>query len=130
MSDKETSDDGLKNWNSKILMDILAESPIKCTTTISKERGGDWDLNAFNIEIENCDDGLILTPFVDPDDKNGAPLEDEDVLIYALVLRSYSSDSRGGCQTNNTNLGMLYGFLKSKLTQAGFFVVNHYDEIF
>ena len=125
-----SDEDRLKNWNSKIIMDILAESPIKCTVTIQKERGGDWDLNSIYIRIEDCDDALVLTPYVDPSDQNGAPPEDEDVLIYALEFSNIHCDSHGGCQTDNVNLGMLYGFVKAKLIQADFFVAHHHDEIF
>jgi hypothetical protein len=120
----------MKMWKSQILKDILTESPIKCTTELSLVRGGDFDLNTIYIEIEDCNDKLFLTPFVDPYNTHHAPYENENVLVHALELKNARSDSRGGCQTSNANLGMLYGFLKARLTASGFKVIDHYDQIF
>jgi len=124
----------LKVWNSQILEEILwkwhDKSPIKCKTEVSPHRGGDYDLNTISISIENFDeDSLLLTPFVDPY-SGCAPLENENVPIYALELMNAHADSRGGCQTDNVDLAMLHGFLKSMLIQAGFRIVSHHDEIF
>ncbi len=120
----------MKVWKSQILKEILKESPVNCTTEISLTRSGDYDLNTIYIEIEDCGDKLFLTPFVDPYNSCCAPYENENVLVHALELKNEDSDSRGGCQTSNANLGMLYGFLKARLTASGFKVIDHYDQIF
>jgi|688.fasta_scaffold639594_2 hypothetical protein len=124
------SENQLNIWSSVILKEILDQSPVKCEMEVSAERGGDYDLNTIYIMASGCDDDILrLTPFVDPCG-DSAPSQNDNVPIYALELRNARGDSRGGCETTNANLGMLYGFLQSKLNEAGFNVIDHCDEIF
>jgi hypothetical protein len=130
---KMDDENELKIWNSQIVFDILAQSPIKCSAKINPERGGDYDLNSVYITIDGCDDALTVTPFVDPAGSatgEVAPPENDNVPIYAIELRNVHSDSRGGCMSDNVDFCMLYGFLKAKLNQLDFYVIDHYDWIF
>lgn len=118
-------------WNNSIITDIVANMPKnlpRCKVKILNFRGGDYDLNPIQISIGGVDDWLRLTPYVNPE--NPAPKHNDNVEIIGLEFLNRDSDSRGGCQSDNTDINLVYGYIKSKLAQAKFDVADHYDRWF
>lgn len=120
----------LKIWDKQVVVDILKDSPIPNTVEFGEDRGGDWDLNPVYVSVASTDDCLRIIPYVNPAIRGGAPAENDGVPVYAVELRNLHGDSRGGCDSENAELCMLYGFLLAGLKRHGFNVINHHDEIF
>jgi len=92
--------------------------------------GGDWDIMGLSLTPQGVDDDSVtISPFKDPNSDGDYKIQD-DCEIYALEVRTFSSDSRGGCQTTNEKVAVLYGQITARLRAQGWNIINHYDEIF
>lgn len=125
----------LKIWNKQVVVDILEACPIPNMVEFGEDRGGDWDLNPVYVSTAGNAgaagaDCLRVIPYVNPASRGGAPPENDGVPVYAVELRNLHGDSRGGCDSDDAELCMLYGCLLAGLKQHGFNVINHHDEIF
>lgn len=119
------------HWNTEKVIAQLTETPLPGNPVVlrKKEAGGDWDIPGFDLEIEGINDAHRIVPFKDPakypDDKM------DDTEIYALEVRTFQGDSRGGLGHGaDEQIAILYGSVKSRLNKAGWMVIRHYDEIF
>lgn len=93
------------------------------------ECGGDWDATPVRVESPDFEeDSLEISPYVDP---NGETfVAGKGQKIYAVEVRSASSDSRGGCNSKNEQLCIAYGRITCWLRNLGLRVANHYSEFF
>lgn len=130
-------------WDSQKIIDAFPEFNVK----IGYGPGGDWDLlplyfrhpdrmgmggidpeDEFGFGEE--EDWIIATPFIDPNDRAGCKDPAAAQEVYAVELRNRGSDSRGGCQTDDEAIAVMYGIILARLGKMGFDVIRHCDEIF
>lgn len=115
-------------WNRQRFLDAL---PSEYKAELQERPGGDCDLLALHVAAKDGsmgDDVITVTPLVPPDKTVQDPAADEDIL--AVEVRNFQSDSRGGCRTENNSVANVYTVVKQILVQQGYFVVDHYDEIY
>ena len=115
-------------WNRQAFLNAL---PNTIDAELQETTGGDHDLYALHLTLKDGsmgDDAITVTPLTPPDRVVVNPADDEDIL--AVEVRNFQSDSRGGCRTTNMAVSQTYAVASMILRQQGYFVVDHYDEIF
>ena len=120
-------------WHDQLVEDILADMPLVTCTVRYEQSDRDYSLMSAVVTVTGCDDdALIITPFVEPmwDDEDEDARESLSIscdVERVEVVTKWAGDD-GGCQTTNTDLGMVYGFLVARLCRLGFCcVAAHYD---
>ena len=92
------------------------------------EPGGDYDITGFSVTPHGSTEWISVCPFKDPDEDPDAEVDDL-CDIYAVEVRT-NGDCEGGLQTEDGEVGALYGRICAGLERRGFYVIPHYDRIF
>ena len=114
----------MPKWNTRSIEKAFSDlGPISVSG-----QGGSYDTETVHISPNGLsNDDIRITGFT-PGSEVKDPYEVEEVV--EVVVRNCHSDSRGGLQTNDENLGAIYGRVVARLTKMGFAVYNNYDEFF
>lgn len=91
--------------------------------------GGDHDTRNLYISIEDGDVGLNVSGYPSTEDCL-EPHEWDDRANCEFVEITDGQDSRGGLNSFNENVGLVYIKLRAYFDKNHFCVINHYDEIF
>lgn len=121
-------------WNRQKVADAIQAINNNIVIEYLDSAGGDWDTVGLRILLKTVQDtngynSITITPFKDPDCRNPNYEIQDDYDVYAIELRT-NGDSRGGCQSKNTDISHLYMDIKLLLQSMKFHIINHYDEIF
>jgi len=117
----------MAKWNRQEIRDLFAD--LDCHIGDS-EQGGDWDIPGLMLfPKSNPEEWMSISPYHDPSYRTPEQLPRDDCEVHAIEVRT-DGDCRGGCQTDNEDLAVLYAKVTARLRKLGFYIINHYDEIF
>ena len=111
-------------WNTQKVVDDLIHIDL-VTSVNAHPPGGDHDSETVTVEVKGCEDILHVCAF-DPEKDTTNP-SDED---FDFIQLTDGMDSRGGLNSHEENLGLVYLKVRKYFHDAGFDVVATLDDYF
>ena len=111
-------------WNSRNVAADLEKINLVTAVHI-QEPGGDVDTDNILVEVRGCEDLLFVCGFdVENDTVNQSDCDCEFIQL------TDGQDSRGGLNSDEENLGLVYLKIRKYFRDLGFDVVNTMDDYF
>jgi len=119
----------MKRWKTQEVIDLFDD--FDCNIEINSP-GGDYDTENLYITKSPDSDYAIYVMGFEPikgtwNGDYGKMKADMDV---SAVMVSDGLDHSGGCNARNKEDILFYAEIRGRIADAGFPVINHYDEIF
>jgi hypothetical protein len=111
-------------WNSRNVAADLQKINLVLAVHI-QEPGGDVDTDNLLVEVRNCDDMFFVCGF----DPENDPVNQSDCDVPFIQLTD-GQDSRGGLNSDEENMGLVYLGIRKYFRDLGFDVVNTMDDYF
>lgn len=113
----------MPRWNTKELQQCFSD--LGRVETLGQ--GGSFDTETILIYPDGTSDYIRVTGFT-PGEEVYSPSYVEN--LTDVVVRNGGSDSSGGLQTKDENVGICYGRVVARLSKMGFATYCHHDELF
>lgn len=115
----------MADWNTEKMKVALS----KLGDVRVESQGGDYDTNNLYVYPKGQKKGDCIS-VIGFRPGNGVTTPSDVKNIEGIEVRNFNSDSRGGLQSSNEKICILYGRIVAHLRKQGFSVVPHYDCLF